>query len=270
MASAVWLAAFSALHAAERVSGHAHNDYLHERPLLDALDAGFSSLEVDVFLVGDQLLVGHTRLELRSDRTLERLYLEPLLQIVGRNEVKSGKKSGGYVFAPNQELQLLVDIKTSAEPTYERLAEVLENYRAMLTRVENSVVHRGAVTVVLSGNRPIESVTAQPRRLVALDGRLSDLEIDGKSHASRPPHLMPLISDRWGAHFRWNGTGEMSTEESKKLADIVNQTHAAGRKLRFWATPDEPSVWARLRDAGVDYINADDLVGLKDFLEAGK
>src|SRR5712692_10174041 len=38
---------------------HAHNDYEHKRPLLDALDHGFCSVEADVFLDGDALLVGH-------------------------------------------------------------------------------------------------------------------------------------------------------------------------------------------------------------------
>ena len=28
---------------------HAHNDYYHKRPLLDALDQGFCSVEADVF-----------------------------------------------------------------------------------------------------------------------------------------------------------------------------------------------------------------------------
>src|SRR5688500_5242918 len=35
---------------------HAHNDYLHDRPLLDALDHGFNSVEADIFLVDGQLL----------------------------------------------------------------------------------------------------------------------------------------------------------------------------------------------------------------------
>lgn len=43
---------------------HAHNDYEHPRPLLDALDHRFGSVEADVFLVGDQLLVGHDATEL--------------------------------------------------------------------------------------------------------------------------------------------------------------------------------------------------------------
>ena len=60
------------------IQGHAHNDYYHERPLEDALECLFCSIEVDVFLEDGKFLVGHDRDELREDRTLERLYLDPL------------------------------------------------------------------------------------------------------------------------------------------------------------------------------------------------
>ena len=57
---------------------HAHNDYEHDRPLLDALDDGFTSVEADVWLVGDQLYIGHDGPDL--SRTLAATYLEPLRQ----------------------------------------------------------------------------------------------------------------------------------------------------------------------------------------------
>jgi hypothetical protein len=57
---------------------HPHNDYWRKRPLQDALECGFCSVEADTFLVGDQLLVGHDPHELRPERTLESLYLAPL------------------------------------------------------------------------------------------------------------------------------------------------------------------------------------------------
>src|SRR5689334_20191104 len=61
---------------------HAHNDYEHPRPLFDALDHRFGSVEADIFLVGDQLLIGHTVDDLDPSRTLESLYLDPLARIV--------------------------------------------------------------------------------------------------------------------------------------------------------------------------------------------
>src|SRR5258708_18978619 len=48
---------------------HAHNDYEHKRPLFDALDDGFCSVEADIFLVDGQLLVAHTRTSVKPGRT---------------------------------------------------------------------------------------------------------------------------------------------------------------------------------------------------------
>ena len=45
-----------------RPQAHAHNDYYHTRPLLDALSHGFCSVEADVFLVDDNPAnIGHVR-----------------------------------------------------------------------------------------------------------------------------------------------------------------------------------------------------------------
>ena len=61
---------------------HAHNDYVHNRPLLDALESRFRSVEADVFLRGDSLYVAHDAHEIRSGRTLRAMYLEPLKEII--------------------------------------------------------------------------------------------------------------------------------------------------------------------------------------------
>ena len=58
----------------------------------------------------------------------------------------------------------------------------------------------------------------------------------------------------------------MPKDEKQKLQQTVTKSHAQGRKVRFWATPDQPEVWKELLDAGVDLLNADDLVGLQKFL----
>src|SRR6188508_2120448 len=99
------------------VGAHSHNDYLHNRPLLDALDHGFTSVEADIFLVDGKLLVAHTAREIKPDRTLEKLYLEPL-----RARVRSG---GGSVYPGGGPFHLLIDLKSPAEPTYAALAKVL-------------------------------------------------------------------------------------------------------------------------------------------------
>ena len=65
------------LFAQQGTRPHAHNDYEHRRPLLDAVAAGFRSVEADVHLRDGRLLVGHNTVNRRSP-LLKNLYLRPL------------------------------------------------------------------------------------------------------------------------------------------------------------------------------------------------
>lgn len=231
---------------------HAHNDYLHARPLFDALERGFTSVEADVFLVDGRLLVAHTVLELNTERTFEKLYLDPL-----RERVRAG---GGKLFADGTSLTLLVDLKHDGEATYRALAKTLAHYDDIITVVRNGRLEQKPVTVIVSGERPWQAIAAEKVRYVGIDGRLGDLD------SKLPSHLLPLISDNWTYHFKWRGEGELPQAERDKLRQIVHQAHAAGRRVRFWAAPDRPQAWRELRAAGVDLINTDDLDGLAEFL----
>jgi hypothetical protein len=231
---------------------HAHNDYLHPRPLLDALDHGFTSVEADIFLVDGQLLVAHTQREIKPDRTLERLYLDPLRA--------RAKAHGGFIYDDKKPFHLLIDLKSSGEETYAALSQVLADYADIITAVRDGQVEQKAVDVSISGSRPIETISAQKLRYAGIDGRMGDLD------SQVPAHLMPLISDSWFSHFKWRGRGPMSDAEKSKLHDAVAKAHSAGRKIRFWATPDNESAWSELHAAGVDLINTDNLAGLEAFL----
>lgn len=233
---------------------HAHNDYLHDRPLLDALDNGFCSVEADIFLVDGELLVAHSVRELSKDRTLRGLYLDPLRDRIANN--------GGSVYGDGQPFHLLIDIKSKGEPTYRALHQLLSQYKEIFTSVTDGQSTERAITAVISGNRPFEAVAADSPRFVGIDGRMSDLDSD------KPANLMPLISDRWGSHFKWRGKGAMPASEQEKLRQVVNKAHQRDRRVRFWATPDNKIAWAALRDAGVDLINTDDLVGLSGYLRS--
>jgi hypothetical protein len=231
---------------------HAHNDYLHDRPLLDAVERGFCSVEADIFLVNGELLVAHSRDELDPARTLQRLYLEPLRQ--------RARENGGRVHRDGPDFTLLIDIKSEGEPTYDALNELLSQYADVFSRHENGQWHPKAVAAIVSGNRPIERIIASSPRFAGIDGRLTDL------HSEQPVHLLPLISDNWRSHFRWQGEGELPESDRLKLLQIVWEAHARKRRVRFWAIPDVPAAWRVMHQAGVDLINTDDLAGLSDFL----
>jgi hypothetical protein len=253
----LWLALLTAGCAVTRVTplpnAHAHNDYLHPRPLHDALAQGFASVEADVHLVNGQLYVAHDAPDTVRAGTLRELYLEPLRKRVARH---------GAVYPGSPEpLLLLVDLKTEAEATYAALRGQLLPYRDLLVRTEGDRVVPGPVRVVLSGNRPTATVRGEGQRLVAIDGRPADL--DSAVHSA----LMPLISYNYTHLAKWNGAGQMPAAERETLQTLAARTHAQGKKLRLWATPEDERVWQALREVGVDYLNTDQLERLRRFLQ---
>ncbi|MEF9902379.1 phosphatidylinositol-specific phospholipase C/glycerophosphodiester phosphodiesterase family protein [Streptomyces sp. P9-A2] len=240
---------------------HAHNDYEHPRPLLDAIDHRFGSVEADIHLVGDQLLVAHGPEDLDPSRTLESLYLDPLTARVRAHH--------GSVYRGHREpLRLLIDIKTEGASTYLELHRRLQRYRHLFTTCADGRVLPGPVTAVVSGDRAARApMEAQRVRHAFYDGRLADL--GGPARSS----LIPLISDNWTLNFTWQGVGPFPAAERRKLRDIVGTAHGRGRTVRFWATPDLPgpardALWGELVAADVDHLNTDDLAGLESFLDA--
>lgn len=239
---------------------HAHNDYEQDRPLFDALEHGFTSVEADVWLVDGELRVAHDREDVRPGVTLESLYLDPLQDLV---------RGQGHSVYPNWDgsLQLLIDIKSDGESTYAAIEQELAKHRDIMSRYSHGGTKTGPVTAVISGNRPLATMQAQETRFSFYDGRSADLS------SGTPAGLMPLVSDNWTRLFTWQGVGPMPEAERAKLRAYVADAHANGYRVRFWATPDMPgaardAVWNELLGAGVDHINTDDLAALQQFLTA--
>jgi alkaline phosphatase len=125
---------------------HSHNDYEQSRPFYTAYEFGAGSIEADILLRDGELYVAHDSAGIRSDRTLAKMYLEPLQQM------KSIRK-----------LILLIDIKTAAQPTLEALTSLVKKY--------DKLTGSNKLKIVISGNRPpIDQWTSYPA-WVFFDGR---------------------------------------------------------------------------------------------------
>jgi len=226
---------------------HSHRDSDFDEPLVWALEHRFASIEADVWFVDGDLRIGHERGDVRSDRTLEKIYLDPLFRAA-----REGRIAGT--------ITLLVDIKNAPEQSYRTLCRQLEPHRGLLTRLESGVKVPGLIRVLLSGDRPIELVAQDANRLVFLDGRLPDIGSDVR--------LFPTVSLDWQKLFAWTGEGTMPPDVERRVRHLVGQTHAAGQTLRFWATREDSQMWAALLDLGVDLVNGDDVVAMTEFLNA--
>ena len=244
--------------ALSRFQAHAHNDYLHNRPLYDALSHGFRSIEIDVWLINDSLYVAHERNEVvRSPEfTIEQLYLNPLAALIRKNP-------------ENYQLTVMIDVKSDADSAYRKLDDLLPHYGDIVTLYTPGRVYEKALHVVISGNRSRQLMLADSTRWATYDGRMEDLESDVSAS------FMWMVSDKWGDYFDWQGNGEIPKEQFDKLMKITRSATDRQRKIRFWATPDgnadlfsrenREKVWRLLAKAGC-IIATDDLQGLRDFL----
>ncbi|MDP3237357.1 MAG: hypothetical protein Q8N26_31510 [Myxococcales bacterium] len=230
-----------------QVFKHAHNDYEHPRPLFDALDAGFESVEVDVWIDGTDIGVSHTGAPFKG--SLKALYLDPLAQLVRtRGRVN---RSGGPFF-------LWLDLKQGDQRLLDLIATQLAEY-PMLTRFQDDQpALSGAVTVILTGSDSGKK---------ALVERPSPRPYIRDSNSYSP--MDPQSDSKWGAYalnynafMQWDGQGTISAAQQRQLDNLVAGAHQAGRQVRLYAAPETPAWWRVARKSGVDFVGGDDLSGI--------
>lgn len=221
---------------------HSHNDYAQKRPFDEAWENGFDSLEVDVFPVNGKLLVGHNQKDLKADRSIETMYLSKL------DAFAKTIKQWPQGFPPDVHF-ILVDVKQDGEKAYQLLKELLPKYK-------NLWKQRRYFWFVISGDRAIKSIAADNGKYASIDGRFPDV---GKGYSKAQ---MLWVSADWSDYFKWNGKGEMPTDEVAKMKELTTQAHKDHRLVRFWGAPDTEAVWKAQVEAGVDIINTDHLAEL--------
>lgn len=235
-----------------------HNDYAHERPLMEALELGFNCVEADCYLVDGRMVVAHDLPEdTAAYRNLEDLYLNPLFERIRSN--------GGSVYAgADRPFMLMIDIKRDGDNFYNHLRPVLEENASMFTSVDTlGNVTQGPILLFFSGSRPLETLPMQKTtRYAFLDGKFSDM---GNGN---PASLMPVVSDNYQSFLSWNGEGEMPQDQLDILNDLITRAHNEGKMIRFWGAPDTEA-WTRTQlAAGVDIIGVDNLPALANILSA--
>lgn len=239
------------------INAHAHNDYEHERPLLDALDQGFISVEADVWYIDGEWYVYHDKpAEPNPERTLWNLYLKPLKDRVEANE--------GWVYKGHElTFYLMIDIKSGSELAYKHLMDNMIVLRDYIFQVHyGEPENQKPIHVFLSGNRPVDKVLGAPQVVMGLDGRPGDLGKD------IPAEMMPVVSDNYWKFSTWRGIGTMKEEDQQNIRALVEKAHAEGKKVRLWAHPDNEKTWQTLIDLGVDLINTDRLKAFSEFMRS--
>jgi len=226
-------------------NAHSHNDYEQKVPFWLAYNEGFGSIEADIFLRQDSLVVAHSTKELALQRTLEAWYLDPLLACV--------RKNGGRPYlTAGMPLQVLIDLKTDSIHTLGRLIKVLEKYPEL--------TGCPGIRFVITGNRPASSLWSSYPAWIWFDGVLSD-EYD-KAAMDR----VAMLSDDFQAFSKWNGKGVVPAAEWERLEAAVKKAHQMKKTVRFWDAPDFINAWYQFIHLQVDFINTDHIAALSEFL----
>lgn len=267
--------------------GHSHNDYHQEDPLSSALKHGLNSVEVDVFPREDKLWVAHTVFELDSTRTIENMYISPILRMLRHSGMLTsdprmtvegdsrpfpksrrsqrrglklprigGRRSGKrdtLLDYDDTVLTLLVDLKGPPERSVALLHEAIAPLREYLTKVDRKgKLHKGKVTVLVSGNRPhaesLISNDAQGDRFIFIDGRSHDI------HSATDTMLVPMVSLPWRKlqFARLFGRGD------RYMRKMAKKAHDQGKRLRIWGAPNSEYLWSQMLENDIDILSIDD------------
>ncbi|KAJ3994655.1 hypothetical protein F5050DRAFT_449471 [Lentinula boryana] len=254
---------------------HSHNDYWRDVPLLSALSLGVASVEADVWFINETLFVGHELAALTPSRTFDSLYIQPLLNILARqnpaNAFTANQTTPNGVFdtSSSTPLQLLIDMKTDGNSTLPPVLKSLEPLRQLkyLTTYTNDTLTISAITAIGTGNTPLEGIKSLSPRDVFFDAPLTQLNDPSTTYNST---LSPIASTDYASAIGWDGIGNISETQLGNVERFIGDAHIRGIKARFWDTPGWPvrardGVWEMLMNSGADWLNADDLEAASGF-----
>jgi hypothetical protein len=227
-------------------NAHSHNDYQQSSPLISAYMLQFGSVEADVMLASDELLVAHTERDIPQHRTLEELYLKPIQGYLQANK--------GFPYADtSRSLVLMLDIKSEAIPALNKVIDLLQKYPE-LTRSPK-------FKVLISGNKPYPDTYISYPSFVVFDGLLSNRY--SKDALSR----IAMLSDNFINYSKWKGNGPIPPKDLERLQKNIDKAHNLGKQVRLWNVPDFDDAWTEVLKLGVDYIDSDSIKALAAFLK---
>lgn len=258
---------------------HSHNDYWRTVPLFSAIEAGCIGVEADIWLFEEELFVGHSVSSLTPNRTLNSLYINPLLDILSKQNPKNTllpnpdvRWHGVFDTTPEQTLIILIDFKTSGSALWPHVLAALQPLRSKgyLTHLNGTELVPGPVTVVGTGNTPFDLVDSDDHnsnhdiffdapldslfenlndrhssRQRGLEERQADEGGQGKPSTSQDPAVYTsknsyYASVDFGQAIGHLWNGDFSEDQMNILRRQINAAHIRGLKARYWDLPFWP------------------------------
>lgn len=254
---------------------HSHNDYWRDVPFYSGLSHGAISIEADVWLINNTLFIGHEFSALTPERTLQSLYIDPILDTLRRQnpltEFSPDPTFHGVFDADSdQTIYLFIDLKTPGPETWPAVLSAIEPLREKLylSSSDGETFTERPVTVIGTGNTPLSVVEYKIPRHAFYDAPLRLLDTTFSNITSQ---VSPIASTNFARVFGDVREG-LNESQIEVLKAQVKQAHDKGIKTRYWNLPAFPvgtrnKVWKQLWEGGVDLLNVDDLRGAAGFWE---
>lgn len=294
------------------IRAHSHNDYERQTPLFDALQRGFNSIEADVWYTpencgyndallyqmaldgsvnlsdtrvsGNELYVAHKKGSISKKRTLQSMYLTPLMYMLNQinefysipKETPLEQKAGLFFNYPNETLNILVDFKENGFLTFALLMKwitpfIARNYVSYYDfELQRHV--RGPLTFILSGLAPTDLIgqmdlyceqARSSRRYVYIDGDLTSMT-GPYDYSKLNYYVSKKFSDVTKSRIQVDSLDDLKEDVKRELTPIMEQAHKLGLKTRLWgeggSKDDKRKINAALiQEVGLDVLNMDDL-----------
>lgn len=203
-------------------------------------------MEADIWLFDEQLYVGHSLASLTLNRTLASLYVDPLVNILKKQNPTTrfhpdGNASHHGVFDtdPEQSLTLLIDFKTSGSSLFPYVVSALEPLRSRgyLSHYNGSQMISRPITVVGTGNTPfnlVDSTVSNPHQDIFFDAPL-DAMWEGPAD-EKPPTIPKSGSPVYGADIDASMPELVAAEREERSA---NDDMGQGKS----GAPDTPEAY---------------------------
>jgi len=224
---------------------HSHNDYTHTLAFWDAYNNKAGVIEADVYEVNGELMVAHSKAEIKPGNSLNSLYIQPIVKLF------DSTKNNMHSF------YLMIDVKEDQSAVLKILTDLLQQHPSVFNRH----INKNAVQVFISGERPPDSTFHTYSNYIMFDG------LPGRNYAVKDLQKIVMLSDNFRNYSTWNGTGKLPAEDSIKIENMISAAHALGKPVRLWGAPDSEQCWRTLVNLHADVINTDKVEACRQFLD---
>lgn len=232
-----------------KISIHSHNDYDQSNPFWGAYNARCGSIEADIYQIDGELFVSHNRKDVKPERTLRSMYLDPIQKMFEENG-KSGYPNGDT-------FQLMIDFKTDVASTMPVLLKVLSEYKECFDHASNP----HAIKIVITGHNLSPDHFGEFGENIFFDGLI------GETYTPDQRQHIALVSQTLRKYSTWNGKEPITKDDQKKIKKLIKLAHKQGLKIRFWQSPDTELAWRIARKMKIDFINSDYPSDVASFLK---